>query len=70
MEGPMQKYIPTKALPFFKEQTWRKLRSTGGGPPYYKISGRVYYDEAEVSQWIICNRHASTAEDMGRQGEA
>jgi predicted DNA-binding transcriptional regulator AlpA len=44
-----------------KAKTLDNWRSTGGGPPYYKIGGRVVYDDAEVDDWLAARRRTSTS---------
>lgn len=43
-------------------KTLDNWRSTGGGPPYYKIGGRVLYDDAEVDAWLAARRRTSTSD--------
>lgn len=42
-------------------QTLAKLRSIGGGPPYYKIGRNVYYDRVDLDAWLDSRRRRSTA---------
>lgn len=30
----------------------RRLRQKGGGPPYFKVKGRVRYDKEAVNEWV------------------
>lgn len=43
-------------------RTLEKLRITGGGPPYAKLSRSVRYDLADLDAWIASNRRASTSD--------
>jgi predicted DNA-binding transcriptional regulator AlpA len=36
----------------FAGKTFDNWRSAGRGPPYYKVGGRVLYDDAEVDAWL------------------
>ncbi|WP_179379955.1 hypothetical protein [Jannaschia marina] len=40
-----------------------KLRSVGGGAPFYKIGSSVFYDQIDLDNWVRENRtpKASTA---------
>lgn len=40
----------------------QKKRMNGGGSPYYKVGGRVYYRREEVEAYLTGTRHLSTAE--------
>jgi predicted DNA-binding transcriptional regulator AlpA len=49
------------------ESTLNKLRMTGGGPRFLKISARrVAYDTADLDEWLASKRRRSTSD----QGEA
>lgn len=43
-------------------KTLENWRSLGGGPPYYKLGGRVVYDDAEVDAWLASRRRVSTSD--------
>jgi hypothetical protein len=30
-----------------------KLASTGGGPPFYRVGGRVEYDPTDLDRWAL-----------------
>lgn len=30
---------------------WR-LRRSGGGPKWYRLGGRIYYDVADIERWL------------------
>jgi predicted DNA-binding transcriptional regulator AlpA len=38
---------------------WRGL---GTGPPFYKLGGRVVYDDGEVDAWLAERRRTSTSD--------
>ena len=40
-----------------------KLRMTGGGPRFIKISNIVCYDPADLDAWLDTHRRLSTSED-------
>ena len=39
-----------------------RLRMTGGGPCYCKISSIVSYDPDDLDEWLAAHRRASTSE--------
>jgi predicted DNA-binding transcriptional regulator AlpA len=41
--------------------TMNKLRLTGGGPQYFKLSRTVVYDPDELDAWLDANRRRSTS---------
>lgn len=41
------------ALLRISEGHLRRLRSRGGGPPFYKIGGRVLYAAADIDAWPL-----------------
>lgn len=43
-------------------ERWRRLRK---GPPFYRLMGRVVYDEADVEAWLQAQKQAT-----GRDGAA
>ena len=45
----------------FPEQTLRRWRVRGGGPPYAKIGGRVRYRHADLAAWIEGRVQKNTA---------
>jgi len=45
-------------------QTLNKLRTVGGGPPFYKLGRRVLYSEADLIAWMDQRRKFSTS-DVG-----
>lgn len=46
------------------ESYFNKLRSSGGGPTFHKISSRcVRYDRRDVDAWLADRRRASTFDD-------
>lgn len=42
--------------PFFKQQTWRKMRWDGAGPAFYKVGKVVLYSLADVDDWVQAHR--------------
>jgi hypothetical protein len=40
-----------------------RLRGTGGGPTYSKISSIVSYDPDDLDAWLIAHRRTSTSGD-------
>ncbi len=42
--------------------TLNKLRVSGGGPRYTKLSARVLYDMSDLDQWVDDNKRGSTSE--------
>ncbi len=45
-----------------KEQTWRRRRLTGDGPPFVKWGSRVLYRRADVDQWFADRLRTSTVD--------
>jgi hypothetical protein len=43
-------------------KTLENRRSIGGGPPYFKLGGRVVYDDCDVDAWMQANRRTSTSQ--------
>jgi predicted DNA-binding transcriptional regulator AlpA len=43
------------------ESTLMKLRVTGGGPAYIKLSRAVVYDPADLDAWLSVRRRKSTS---------
>jgi predicted DNA-binding transcriptional regulator AlpA len=41
--------------------TLNKLRLTGDGPPYYKLSRRVVYRQSDLIAWLESHRRLSTS---------
>jgi len=39
-----------------------KLRLTGGGPTFVKLSARVCYDPSDLSAWIEAQKRRSTSD--------
>ncbi|MFN3625068.1 MAG: helix-turn-helix transcriptional regulator [Hyphomicrobium sp.] len=52
----------------FSVGTLDKLRSTGGGPTFVKLGGRVRYRIADLNEWIASRTHVcrSTADHRGQ----
>lgn len=45
-----------------KQKTFENWRCQGVGPPFYKISTRVIYDDADVDAWLASRKRHSTSE--------
>jgi hypothetical protein len=39
-----------------KPQTWRKWRTRGRGPAFYRLGGKIRYSLSDVEAWIAANR--------------
>lgn len=39
-------------------ERWRRLRK---GPPFYRLMGRVVYDQADIDAWLLAQK-----QDTGR----
>jgi predicted DNA-binding transcriptional regulator AlpA len=48
-------------------QTLAKKRVEGTGPRYVKLGRRVFYDPADLSEWIEANKRHNTSERGGGQ---
>ena len=48
-------------------QTPAKMRLQGSGPRYVKLGRRVFYDPADLSEWLEANKRRSTSERCGEQ---
>jgi len=48
-------------------RTLEKLRSTGGGPPYRKVTGTVLYRMDELDQWVESRTYISTSDQMSKE---
>lgn len=48
-------------------RTLEKLRSTGGGPPYRKVTGTVLYRMDELDQWVDSRTYTSTSDQMRKE---
>ena len=44
-------------------QTLANWRSSGKGPAFIKVGGRVMYDDADVDAWLHAQRRTSTAQN-------
>ena len=47
-------------------RTLEKWAVTGDGPPFYKLGGRVLYDQSDLEDWIASRRRVSTS-DPGQE---
>jgi DNA-binding transcriptional MerR regulator len=45
-----------------KPKTLENWRSLGGGPAFYRVGGRVMYDDADVDAWLASRRRTSTSD--------
>jgi predicted DNA-binding transcriptional regulator AlpA len=43
-------------------RTWERRRTSGDGPPYYRLGRSVRYDRNEVLEWVRQRRRKSTSE--------
>ena len=64
-ERDLEKLTPYKSSTF---RDWRVRPPAGGGPPYYRVNGRILYDLDEVFAWLKQKRHRSTSEYDTRPG--
>lgn len=48
-------------------RTLEKLRSSGGGPPYRKVTGTVLYRMDELDQWVDSRTYTSTSDEMSKE---
>ena len=48
-------------IPGTNDQTWKRHRHKGTGPPYVKLGGRKMYDRrADIEKWIEDSRFTRT----------
>ncbi len=47
-------------------RTLEKWAVTGDGPPFYKLGGRVLYEQSDLEAWIASKRRISTS-DPGQE---
>lgn len=72
MESPRQAISPflnTRCAAEYlqlRPSTLARWRSTGGGPTYHRLGGRVFCTLAGLAEWAESRRRASTA--AGRSG--
>lgn len=45
----------------FSSATYRTWRTRGGGPPFFKRAGRVFYNLQEVHDWLCSDKHQNTS---------
>ncbi|MEO7470140.1 MAG: helix-turn-helix domain-containing protein [Sphingobium limneticum] len=50
------------ALLGLAEQTLRKLRTTGGGPPFVKLGRAVRYRPSDLEAWLSARLMTSTSD--------
>ena len=46
--------------------SYQRSRSKGGGPPFIRKNGRIYYDLDEVLAWFTADKFSSTSEYESR----
>jgi len=51
-------------------QTLANWRSSGKGPAFIKVGGRVMYDDADVDAWLLAQRRTSTAQNSLSNGRS
>jgi len=39
-----------------------RLRSTGGGPAFFKLGARVVYSTVDLDEWLAARRRTSTSD--------
>lgn len=44
------------------KSTWRRLRTTGDGPIFYKMPNKVLYQIDEVVEWLDKHKRQSTSQ--------
>ncbi|MEN3238917.1 helix-turn-helix domain-containing protein [Methylobacterium ajmalii] len=52
----------------FSESYLVKLRSTGGGPPFYKFGRKVVYSVGDIDAWLASRRVTQTPEEHRKNG--
>jgi len=69
MGGPLPRRAlnllsPKEAAAYIRKSTssLAKLRVYGGGPAYFKVGRRVYYDITELDEWLYVRRLSSTSD--------
>ncbi len=45
----------------YATKTLANWRSDGGGPAFVKIRGRIYYDTADLDEWVQRNQSGKLA---------
>ena len=40
-----------------------RLRTIGGGPPFFKVGARCIYSPLDLDTWLALHRRTSTADD-------
>jgi hypothetical protein len=55
---------PEQAAAYLRRapQTLAKMRSVGGGPPFYKVGRNVYYKREDLDAWLDGRRRRSTSD--------
>lgn len=53
----------------YSPKTLDKYRSTGQGPKFYRVLGRIYYLPADLETWVATRTHEcnSTADYRGQR---
>jgi len=60
---------PDEAATYLKYQvkTLANLRSMGGGPPYLKRRGRIFYRTEDLDSWLAACARRHTSDPGGQQ---
>lgn len=49
-----------KLFPNTSYQYWALKRHKGGGPPYIKIGGKIFYPRADLETWLNSHKYTRT----------
>lgn len=63
MAAPQQLLSPSQAAVRLcvAPSTLAKWRVTGAGPTFTKVGARVFYDQADLFEWLEKNKRSSTS---------
>jgi len=64
------KWLRTKQAAAYLNLSYRtleKLRTSGGGPRYRKITGTVLYRADELDEWVESRTFTSTSDEMSKE---
>ena len=56
--------------PPISDDTARRWRELGYGPPFVRIGRRVFYRKADVAEWLASRTFTSTAAEAARKSAA